>query len=180
MAGRPRPFRGRPARALILLRAAIAAGPRSAGPPTPNSKPLCAALDVSDVRGVLGAVLLAEPGGPGLSGAGGDAAARGRRRPVSGCDARAATRSPLPSAGPEPAGRRVAVEADPGTKASCSCIAQRPLRMDAAAGRSGHKEFMATSFMSGSPSRVHKCGLSSLKGAASSSICSAFQFMLAK
>ena len=65
------------------------------------------------MRGVLGAVLLAEPGGPGLSGAGGDAADRGRRWPVSGGDAGGATRPLLPSAGPEPAGRRVAVEADP-------------------------------------------------------------------
>ncbi len=93
------------------------------------------------MRGVLSAVLLAEPGGPGLSGAGGDAAARGRRRPVSGCDARGATRSQLPSAGPEPAGRRATVEADPGTEAHGSCVALPGAGMDAAAGRSGSKAF---------------------------------------
>ena len=69
-------------------RGTVAAGPLLAGPPVaPNSNPLFAAPVVSDVRGVLGAVLLAEPGGPGLSGAGGDAVPRGRQAsPSSGVD----------------------------------------------------------------------------------------------
>ena len=71
-----------------------------------------------------GAVLLAEPGGPG---AGGDAVPRGRRTPVSGGDAGGATRPLLPSAGPESAGRRVAIDG---------------AGMDAAAGPSGSLDIL--------------------------------------
>jgi len=44
------------------------ADPRLAGPPAGNSNPLIAALDVPEMRGVLGAVLLRSQGGPAYPG----------------------------------------------------------------------------------------------------------------
>ena len=68
-------------------------------------------------------------------------------------------RTPVPPASPELAGRLI--EADPEAETRVSCVAPPQAGMDAVAGARGSKAFMGTSSVSGSPSRVHECGLSS-------------------